>query len=267
MTSMVATITIALIKLAKGSNASVSINNEVDYSQWGNIEEVKLSKIKKITGKRLQEAWQGIPHVTPFDTADITDLDLRRRQINNDLQKKNIKTTFLPFLMKATVEALKAMPEFNSSLNHTGETLILKNYYNIGIAVDTPNGLVVPVIKDVDSKDIVQLSEELLTTSESARNGKLKPSDLKGGTFTISSLGGIGGSFFTPIINPPEVGILGISKSRWEQIYDPKSEKSFPRYIMPFSLSYDHRIIDGAAGARFTNELKKILEELVFLDK
>ena len=254
-------------QMAADRKTAVSINNEVDYSQWGNIEEVKLSKIKKITGKRLQEAWQGIPHVTQFDTADITDLDLRRREINNDLQKKNIKTTFLPFLMKATVEALKAMPEFNSSLNHTGETLILKNYYNIGIAVDTPNGLVVPVIKDVDSKDIVQLSEELLTTSKSARNGKLKPSDLKGGTFTISSLGGIGGSFFTPIINPPEVGILGISKSRWEQIYDPKSEKSFPRYIMPFSLSYDHRIIDGAAGARFTNELKKILEELVFLDK
>ena len=166
--------------------------------------------------------------------------------------------------MKATVEALKAMPEFNSSLNHTGETLILKNYYNIGIAVDTPNGLVVPVIKDVDSKDIVQLSEELLTTSKSARNGKLKPSDLKGGTFTISSLGGIGGSFFTPIINPPEVAIIGVSQSVWKNIFNRNEKKSELKYIMPFSLSYDHRIIDGAAAARFTKRFKEILDDLSF---
>ena len=254
-------------QMAAERKTAISINPQVDFSQWGAVEEVKLSRIKKITGKRLQEAWQGIPHVTQFDSADITDLDSQRRNMNDDLKQKNTKVTFLPFLLKATVDILKSMPELNSSLNHTGETLIMKHYYNIGIAVDTPNGLVVPVIMDVDSKSILQLSEELTILSENARSGQLKPSDLKGGTFTISSLGGIGGSFFTPIINPPEVAILGVSKSRWEQVFDPQSKEPALRYIMPFSLSYDHRIIDGAAGARFTTELKKTIEELGFLSK
>ena len=257
------------IKLQMASQRGVaqSINQEVDYKEWGSTEEIKLSKIKKITGRRLQEAWQTIPHVTQFDEADITKLDSTRRAMNKELEKKKIKITFLPFLIKAATHVLKSMPEFNSSLNHTGETLIMKHYYNIGIAVDTPRGLVVPVIKDVDSKTIVDLSIELMDISDRAKSNKLKPKELSGGTFTISSLGGIGGKFFTPIINPPEVAILGISKSIWENIYNHKTKSSSPKYIMPFSLSYDHRIIDGAAAAKFTSTFSHTIEELSFKEK
>jgi len=255
------------LQMANRQGVAQSINKEIDYAQWGAIEEIKLSKIKKITGRRLQEAWQNIPHVTQFDEADITDLDTIRRKMKQDPEKKDIKITFLPFLMKTAVEVLQSMPEFNSSLNHTSETLIIKKYYNIGIAVDTPNGLIVPVVRDVDKKTIFDLSIELADISDKARSNALKPKDLSGGTFTISSLGGIGGKYFTPIINPPEVAILGISKSVWENIYNHESKSSEPRYIMPFSLSYDHRIIDGAAAAKFTSAFSNTIEELSFLKK
>ena len=231
----------------------------IDFSKWGNIEKQKLTKIQRITGKRLQSAWQSIPHVTQFDEADITELSEHRKDLNT---KKKTKLTFLPFLMKAAIKVLREMPKFNSSLDNEEENLVIKNYYNIGIAVDTPSGLVVPVVKDVDKKTIYELSEELIDLSQRARNKKLKPTEMAGGTFTISSLGGIGGKFFTPIINPPEVAILGISKSWWDNIYDQKTKKQALKYIMPFSLSYDHRVIDGAAGAAFTKSFSSALSDI-----
>ena len=231
----------------------------IDFSKWGNIEKQKLTKIQRITGKRLQSAWQSIPHVTQFDEADITELSEHRKELNT---KKKTKLTFLPFLMKAAIKMLREMPKFNSSLDNEEENLVIKNYYNIGIAVDTPSGLVVPVVKDVDKKTIYELSEELTDLSQRARNKKLKPNEMTGGTFTISSLGGIGGKFFTPIINPPEVAILGISKSWWDNIYDQKTKKQVLKYIMPFSLSYDHRVIDGAAGAAFTKSFSSALSDI-----
>ena len=231
----------------------------IDFSKWGNIEKQKLTKIQRITGKRLQSAWQSIPHVTQFDEADITELSEHRKELNT---KKKTKLTFLPFLMKAAIKVLREMPKFNSSLDNEEENLVIKNYYNIGIAVDTPSGLVVPVVKDVDKKTIYELSEELKDLSQRARIKKLKPNEMTGGTFTISSLGGIGGKFFTPIINPPEVAILGISKSWWDNIYDQKTKKQVLKYIMPFSLSYDHRVIDGAAGAAFTKSFSSALSDI-----
>ena len=253
-------------QMAMQAGTSVSMNKEIDYSTWGDIEEVKLSKIKKITGQRLQQAWQSIPHVTQFDQADITKLDQTRQKMNKNLSDKKTKVTFLPFLMKAAVQTLKEAPEFNSSLGHMAQSLIIKNYFNIGIAVDTPTGLVVPVIRNVDQKNINDLSLELAELSKKARSKKLKPNDMTGGTFTISSLGGVGGTYFTPIINPPEVAILGISKSRWEKIYNHEKQTSTPKYIMPFSLSYDHRIIDGAAAAKFTGDFGDAVESLSFLE-
>ena len=235
---------------------------DVDFSQWGDVELKKLTKINLITGKRLQDAWQSIPHVTQFDSADITELDLYRKKIKEKALKKNIKVTFLPFLMKAATYILKEMPIFNSSLDQSGENLVTKHYYHLGIAVDTPQGLTVPVIRDVDKKSILELSEELMEISSKAINKKLRPDELKGGSFTISSLGGIGGSFFTPIINPPEVAILGVSRSNWEPVYDNNSGKFIPRYILPFSLSYDHMVIDGVAGAAFTSRFSSILANI-----
>ena len=235
-----------------------------DFSQWGEIENQKLTKIKRITGKRLQAAWQTIPHVTQFDEADITDLDTYRKKLKEKLLKDGIKVTFLPFLIKALTHVLKEMPEFNSSLDSSSTNLVIKKYINIGIAVDTPTGLVVPVISNADQKSISDLSIELVDISNRARNKKLNPAELKGGTFTISSLGGIGGSFFTPIINPPEVAIIGVSQSVWKNTFNRNEKKSELKYIMPFSLSYDHRIIDGAAGARFTKRFKEILDDLSF---
>ena len=248
---------------SSGSSIPTSIVQE-DFSQWGEIENQKLTKIKKITGKRLQAAWQTIPHVTQFDEADITDLDSYRKKLKEKLLKDGIKVTFLPFLIKALTHTLKEMPEFNSSLDSSSTNLVIKKYINIGIAVDTPTGLVVPVISNADQKSISDLSIELVDISNRARNKKLKPAELKGGTFTISSLGGIGGSFFTPIINPPEVAIIGVSQSVWKNIFNGNEKKSELKYIMPFSLSYDHRIIDGAAGARFTKRFKEILDDLSF---
>ena len=248
---------------SSGSSMPTPIVQE-DFSQWGEIENQKLTKIKRITGKRLQAAWQTIPHVTQFDEADITDLDTYRKKLKEKLLKDGIKVTFLPFLIKALTHVLKEMPEFNSSLDSSSTNLVIKKYINIGIAVDTPTGLVVPVISNADQKSISDLSTELVDISNRARNKKLKPAELKGGTFTISSLGGIGGSFFTPIINPPEVAIIGVSQSVWKNTFNRNEKKSELKYIMPFSLSYDHRIIDGAAGARFTKRFKEILDDLSF---
>ena len=235
---------------------------EVDFATWGKVEKQKLTKIQKITGKRLQTAWQSIPHVTQFDEADITELSQYRKKLNKKNIKKKTKLTFLPFLIKAATKVLHEMPRFNSSLDQSEENLVVKSYYNVGIAVDTPGGLVVPVVKDVDKKTIYELSEELIDLSQRARNKKLIPNEMTGGTFTISSLGGIGGKFFTPIINPPEVAILGVSKSGWKITYDQTTKEQTPKYIMPFSLSYDHRVIDGAAGAAFTRSFSKFLSAI-----
>ena len=240
-------------KMAQGIGVNIQTQPKIDFSKWGEIETKPLTKIQKITGDRLQQAWQTIPHVTQFDEADISILNTKREKIKTEEQKKNIKVTFLPFIMKAVIKTLKEFPSFNSSLDHQGESLVIKNYYNLGIAVDTPTGLIVPVIKNADKKSITTLSKELMDISERARLGKLKPDELKGGSFTISSLGGIGGTYFTPIINPPEVAIMGVSKSVWKPIYNHKSKEIIPTLTMPFSLSYDHRVIDGAIGAAFTS--------------
>lgn len=247
------------IQMAMSSDAKPLSKPEIDFSQWGEVEVKKLTKINIITGQRLQQAWQSIPHVTQFDEADISELNKYRNKMNKKSATMKTKLTFLPFFMKAAITVLKEMPKFNSSLDHNEENLILKNYYNLGIAVDTPYGLIVPVIRDVDKKSLIDLSEELIDLSQRARDKKLKPSELTSGTFTISSLGGIGGKFFTPIINPPEVAILGISQSWWNNIYNEKTKSHSPGYIMPFSLSYDHRVIDGASGAAFTSRFAEVL--------
>jgi len=234
----------------------------IDFSQWGDVEVQKLTKIKRITGERLQQAWQLIPHVTQFDAADITDLDVLRKEVKKAGAEKGIKVTFLPFLMKALSVVLKEMPEFNSSLDHNNENLVLKNYYHLGVAVDTPRGLTVPVVRDVDQKSVFELSDELMDLSSRARDKKLKPNELKGGTFTISSLGGIGGTGFSPIVNPPEVAIMGVSRSAWKEVYDTVSREFVAKFIMPFSLSYDHRVIDGAAAAAFTSRFADVLSDL-----
>ncbi len=223
---------------------------ETDFSQWGDINVKKLTKIKTITGKRLSSAWQTIPHVTQFVEADVTELESVRKKQKDKHIKDGIKITMMPYLMKAAVNVLKTHPVFNSSIQNDGLNIVFKKYYNIGVAVDTKDGLVVPVIKDGDKKDIVQLSKELMDISERARNKQLLIDELKGGTFTISNLGGIGGSFFTPIINPPEVAILGVSRTKIE---------NNGKLTLPLSLSYDHRVIDGAAGAAFVVLLSNVL--------
>ena len=225
---------------------------EIDFTIWGDVQKKDLNKIKLITGERLKSSWQNIPHVTQFDKADITELDSIRKLLKKINKDENISVSFIPFYIKALVATLQNYPEFNSSITNDGKTLIIKNFYNIGIAVDTPNGLMVPVIKNVDRKNIKKITYELSELSKKARLGKLVPEDIKGGSFTISSLGGIGGTYFTPIINPPEVAILGISKMKIEPLFINKKFK--PRKMLPFSLSYDHRVIDGASAARFTKE-------------
>ena len=246
-------------KMVQGGPVVATSFPKIDFSQWGVVENTPLTKIQKITGERLQQAWQTIPHVTQFDEADISILNLKRIELKKEGLKKNIKVTFLPFIIKAVVKALKEFPRFNSSLDHLGENLVQKNYFNIGIAVDTPTGLVVPVIKDADNKSVLGLSEELMDISDRARTKKLKPEELKGGSFTISSLGGIGGTNFTPIINPPEVAIMGVSKSSWKPLYNHKNKEIIPTFVMPYSLSYDHRVIDGALGASFTTFFSRSL--------
>jgi len=232
---------------------------DIDFSQWGNIEVQKLTKINKITGQRLQKAWQEIPHVTQYDKADITDLDALRKELKKKGAETGVKVTFLPFLLKAASIVLREMPKFNSSLDHTDQNLVLKNYYHIGVAVDTPNGLTAPSVRDVDQKTIFDLSEELMDLSARARSKQLKPDEIKGSTFTISSLGGIGGTSFSPIVNPPEVAIMGVSRSEWKLVFNEETQEFMQRYIMPYSLSYDHRVIDGAAAAAFTTRFSQVL--------
>ena len=252
------------LQMAISSGNIPAEKQEIDFSQWGEVEVQKLTRINLITGQRLQQAWQTIPHVTQFDNADITDLDNYRKKLKTQAAKQDIKVTFLPFLMKAATIVLKEMPEFNSSLDHTDKNLVMKNYYHLGIAVDTPSGLTVPVVRDVDQKSIIDLSSELMDLSSRAREKKLKPGEIKGGTFTISSLGGIGGTAFSPIVNPPEVAIMGVSRSAWKQAYDKATGEFNTRLIMPFSLSYDHRVIDGAAAATFTSKFASVLCDLSY---
>lgn len=230
-----------------------------DFSKFGSVEEHKLSKINVLTGEHMTRCWLNIPHVTQFDEADITDLETFRKSLKAEAEKMGIRVTMLSFLMKAVASGLKAFPRFNSSLSPDGQSLIMKNYCNIGIAVDTPNGLVVPVIKGVEQKSIYQLSEDLMTISKKARDGKLTPADMSGGSMTISSLGGIGGTAFTPIVNAPEVAILGVSRSKIQPVWN--GSEFTPRNILPLSLSYDHRVIDGADGARFTQHLSALLTD------
>ncbi|WP_353497783.1 pyruvate dehydrogenase complex dihydrolipoyllysine-residue acetyltransferase [Vibrio sp. CB1-14] len=235
---------------------------KVDFSKFGETEVQKLSKIKKISGANLHRNWVMIPHVTQWDNADITALEAFRKEQNAIEAKKDsgMKITPLVFIMKAVAKALEAFPAFNSSLSEDGESIILKKYVNVGIAVDTPNGLVVPVFKDVNKKGIYELSEELMVISKKARSGKLTAADMQGGCFTISSLGGIGGTAFTPIVNAPEVGILGVSKSEMKPVWNGKEFE--PRLQLPLSLSYDHRVIDGAEGARFITYLNSCLSDI-----
>ena len=232
----------------------------LDFSKFGATELLPLSRIKKISGPNLHRNWVMIPHVTQFDEADVTELEEFRKQSNAALAKSGVKLTMLAFVIKASVAALKKFPAFNSSLDANGENLILKQYYHIGFAADTPNGLMVPVIKDADKKGIAQLAQEMGELSAQAREGKLKPADMQGASFTISSLGGIGGTAFTPIINAPEVAILGLSKSEIKPVWDGKQFQ--PRLMMPMSLSYDHRVVDGAMGARFSVYLAEVLGDL-----
>lgn len=230
----------------------------VDFSKFGPVESKPLSRIKKISGANLHRNWVMIPHVTNHEDADITDLDAFRVQINKELEKAKIKLTILPFLVKAAVEALKKFPEFNASLE--GENLILKRYYHIGVAADTPNGLVVPVVKNADQKGVVAIATEMTELAGKAREGKLASTDMQGGCFTISSLGGIGGTYFTPIINAPEVAILGVCRSAIRPVWD--GEEFRPRLILPLSLSWDHRVLDGAAAARFNSYFATLLADM-----
>ena len=232
----------------------------LDFSKFGDTELQPLSRIKKISGPNLHRNWVMIPHVTQFDEADITELEEFRKSANESLAKSGVKLTMLAFVIKASVSALKKFPAFNASLDANGENLILKHYYHIGFAADTPNGLVVPVVKNADKKGIAEIAKEMAELSAQARDGKLKPADMQGASFTISSLGGIGGTKFTPIINAPEVAILGLSKSAIQPVWDGK--QFAPRLMMPLSLSYDHRVIDGAMGARFIVYLGEVLADM-----
>lgn len=240
----------------------VVASKPVDFSKFGEIEEKPLSRIQKISGPFLHKNWVTIPHVTQFDEADITNVEAFRKEQNLvcEKQKLGFKITPLVFILKAAADALKAFPTFNSSLSEDGESLILKKYIHIGVAVDTPNGLVVPVVRDVDKKGIYELSKELLEISIKAREGKLKAADMQGGCFTISSLGGIGGTAFTPIVNAPEVAILGVSKSEMKPKWNGKDFE--PKLMLPLSMSYDHRVIDGALAARFTVHLASVMSDI-----
>jgi len=229
----------------------------VDFAKFGPVEAKPLSRIKKISGANLHRNWVLIPHVTNHDDADITDLEAFRLQLNKENEKAGIKVTMLAFMIKAAVAALKKFPEFNASLD--GDQLVYKQYYHIGFAADTPNGLVVPVIKNADTKGIFQISQEMGELAKKARDGKLGPADMTGGCFSISSLGGIGGRYFTPIINAPEVAIMGVCRSQIEPVWDGKAFQ--PRLMLPLSLSWDHRVIDGAAAARFNVYFASLLAD------
>lgn len=233
---------------------------DVDFAKFGPVEVKPLSRIQKLSGPYLHRNWVSIPHVTQFDEADITDLEAFRKSQTIETEKNGFKLTMLAFMIKACVTALRKYPQFNASLDKSGENLVVKKYFHIGVAVDTPGGLVVPVVRDADRKGVFDLARELAEISKVAKDGKLKAGDMQGGTFSISSLGGIGGTCFTPIINAPELAILGVSRSAIRPVWNGK--EFAPRLMLPLSLSYDHRVIDGAVAARFTTELTKILADI-----
>jgi pyruvate dehydrogenase E2 component (dihydrolipoamide acetyltransferase) len=233
---------------------------DIDFAKFGPIEVLELPNVRRIAGRNLHRSWVTVPHVTQFDEADVTDLEAFRRSKTQDPGEAGPKLTLLAFLLKAAAVTLKEFPRFNSSLDRSGEALILKRYFHIGVAVDTEHGLVVPVIRDVDRKGLLALASELAEVSRRARARKLRPEDLAGGCFSISSLGGIGGTAFTPIVNAPEVAILGVSRAQLRPVW---LEDSFqPRLMLPLSLSYDHRVIDGAEAARFTTRLRAVLSDI-----
>lgn len=247
---------------SSGSNLGLNLGQapNIDFSQFGEIKTQELSKIKRLSGQNLHRAWLQIPHVTQFDEADITELEQFRKQQTLIFEKDGLKLTPLAFICKAVCRALQEFPEFNASLSSDGQSLILKQYINIGIAVDTPQGLVVPVIKNIEHMSIKEIAQTMGELSQKARKKALLPSDMQGGSFTISSLGGIGGTAFTPIVNHPEVAILGVSKSSIKPVYI--NGQFEPRLMLPLSLSYDHRVIDGAQGARFTRYLAELLSDI-----
>jgi pyruvate dehydrogenase E2 component (dihydrolipoamide acetyltransferase) len=248
---------------APGAGGGLPTIPAIDFAAFGPVESKPLSRIQKISGPRLHASWVNIPHVTQFDEADITDLEATRNRLKEKAAQAGIKLTPLAFIIQACVKALQKFPQFNASLDPSGANLILKKYFHVGFAADTPNGLVVPVVHDADRKDIYKVARELGELSEKARAGKLSPNDMQGGCFTISSLGGIGGTAFTPIINAPEVAILGVSRSAMKPVY--RDGNFVPRLILPLSLSYDHRVIDGATAARFTTFLAESLANVAGL--
>ncbi|HSL84688.1 MAG TPA: 2-oxo acid dehydrogenase subunit E2, partial [Thermoanaerobaculia bacterium] len=246
---------------------------EIDFSKWGEVETEELSKVQRLTGKNVHRAWLTIPHVTQHDEADVTELEAFRKSLGKEAEARGVKLTPIPFLIRAVVAALQEFPRFNSSLAPGGESIVVKKYVHVGVAVDTEAGLVVPVIRDADRKGLIELAGEVADLAERARERKLKGEELQGGTFTISSLGGIGGTAFTPIVNWPEVAILGVSRSEWRPVWrgggegtggegGERSGAFEPRLMLPLSLSYDHRVIDGARAVRFTRYLARVLEDL-----
>jgi pyruvate dehydrogenase E2 component (dihydrolipoamide acetyltransferase) len=256
--------------LAKGSAGGVSIAGitvarppEIDFAKFGPTELQPLNRIRRLSAANLHRSWVTVPHVTQFDSADVTDLEDFRKTHKDEAEREGVKLTFLPFVVKAVCRALAEMPHFNSSLDRTGENLVVKRYFHIGVAVDTEHGLVVPVVRDADRKGIFALARDTQDLSERARQRKLAPGDMQGASFTISSLGGIGGTAFTPIVNHPEVAILGVSKMEWRPVW--RDGAFVPRRILPLSLSYDHRVIDGADAARFTTRLAELLGDLRLL--
>lgn len=253
--------------LAKGTAAGVPIAGvrvapapDIDFTKFGPTEFEPLNRVRKLSSANLHRSWVTVPHVTQFEEADVTDLEAFRQQHKGDAQTRGFKLTFLAFVLKAVTRALAEFPHFNASLDHTGEGLILKQYFHVGVAVDTPRGLVVPVIRDADQKGIFDIAQELQDLSERARDRKLTPAQMQGGTFSISSLGGIGGTYFTPIVNHPEVAILGVSRMDWRPVW--QDGAFVPRRLLPLSLSYDHRVIDGADAARFAARLAQLLADL-----
>jgi pyruvate dehydrogenase E2 component (dihydrolipoamide acetyltransferase) len=249
--------------VASAGGGSLPRIPSVDFAKFGPVAVEPLTRIQKISGPRLHASWVNIPHVTQYDEADITDLEATRAALKKETEAKGIKLTPLAFIIRACVQVLKKHPRFNASLDETGENLVLKRYLHIGFAADTPQGLVVPVLRDADRKDVYEIARDLAVLSEKARSGKLTAADMQGGCFTISSLGGIGGTAFTPIINAPEVAILGVSKSSMKPVWN--GAAFMPRLMLPLSLSYDHRVIDGASAARFTTDLSRALENIAAL--
>jgi pyruvate dehydrogenase E2 component (dihydrolipoamide acetyltransferase) len=243
-----------------GGGTALPAVPEIDFSKFGPTELKPLSRVQRISGPRLHASWVNLPHVTQFDEADITAIERTRKELKGDAEKEGAKLTPLAFILRACVKALREFPQFNASLHPDGQQLVMKQYYNVGFAVDTPGGLVVPVIKGLEGKSLFQVARELGDLSEKARDGKLAAADMQGGSFTVSSLGSLGGTFFTPIINAPEVAILGVSRHAMQPVWDGK--EFVPRLMLPLSMSYDHRVIDGAAGVRFTRFLAEILSDV-----